>query len=275
MSVKQEGFSNFRSDNIRLSPEGDVGGGGSNDKTYTKAELEQIIQGRLASVHEKLEEAKNKNAALEAKVGELGNLESTVSELRSQLDILKGQHKHPEGSNPELEGKMRLMENEHKGAMKQLQDRLERESKARQDAEERRLQVERDGEIRAGLQEAGCRADALEMGLNYFQKRVKFEEDPGRWMYSLMEGGTCKVVEGIAKDLPDYMKDPTLKKGGSGPSSSGATPAKVKQLESEEKKLKDLEKLSQATGKEDDISRYLQQKRKVQALAKDTVRVTA
>lgn len=241
---------------VLLAPDGDGTGGEDPpaDKTYTQAELEQIIQGRVA---------KNKKEADDAKA-KLVKQETELADLRAKL----ANPPKPEDPPPtDLEGRIKLMESQSKRELAALQAKVDAAEKKAVDEENRRKRMERDREILDALTKAGCRTDALPVGLSYFASQVEYSDENSSNVFRMKSGGTVSVAEGIKEELPDYLKESSLQGGGSGSkSSSSKKVAQQNAIDAEKKKKENLYDFAMKSGKEADRLAYEKQKRRVAEL---------
>lgn len=246
--------------NMRFDPVDGPPGGGGSDETFTKQQLEQIVQGRVAKLKEENDTLKKNQASLDARLKELENKPN-----------------NPPPNNPpphappddDLKGRLKLLENQHKSEVEGIKAKLDAETKKREVAEKRRKEVERDSLIREGLRLAGCRADAEAMGASHFVGQVELNEEEEKWQFRLKDGGTVTIAEGIKAELPDYMKEPSITGGGSGSRGGSAKlEGKKSQLQAAKDKLNKLKEASDG-GNEASLTLYMQQKRIVQSLEKE------
>lgn len=237
-------------------------GGGDGGKTFTKEEVEQMIQGRLAKT-------KADHAALQAALEREKQTNSTkLAELQAQLEELKTPAP-PEVKPDDVEGRLKLEQSKHAKQIEELNKSLQALTKEKELERSKRMKSERDRELILALREAGCRNDAEAVGLNHFVNRLSWDEADERWIYTLEKGGTVSVKEGVAEELPDYLKEPTMQRGGSGSSSGGKNAGKLKGLEEAKAKLKAMEEHAAKSGRDGDILRYQSQKRIVGQLEKE------
>lgn len=250
--------------NMRFSPDGDgpPGGGSGDDKTFTQQQLEQIVQGRIAKLKEENELLKKNQTTLDARLKELEDKKNDPPPHTPPPTVV---------SEDDVKGQLKLMEARHKAERDATNAKLEAEVKKREAADKRRKEVERDSQISSGLQTAGCRSDALEMGKSFFISQVELDEEEDKWHFRLKDGGgRVSIAEGIKAELPDYLKEPSISSGGSGSRSGAKNEGKQNRLTAAKEKLAKLAE-SAKSARETDILAYQHQKRTVQALEKELV----
>ena len=270
MSVMPGSIGGFRGPS--LAPDGDgAGGGGVDNDTFTKDQVEQIVQGRIAKAQQELKEAQGKITALESSATKVDDLTRELADLKSKVDA------PPSNPPPKLpddvEGRIKLIEAQHKRETDTLRTSIEEEKKKREEEEVRRKNSERNSQIKDALGEAGCRPDALAMGANHFAAQISWDEDTLAHVFTLHDGGKVSISEGINEELPDFMKDPDMVAGGSGVTGAPKKAAVTKQLESEESVLEKAGDRARRSGRDDDIMAYNRQKAKVSKLQKDLASV--
>jgi len=255
---------------ILLDPTGEGGGGtgGGGEESFTKQQVEQMIQGRVAKL--KLENDQLKQQLEDSKASQQ-NLQTRIQELEDK--IAKGNTSG--GSNAdaeELRGQLVVLKREHQQQIESLTNRFNMAEKKATDADAKRRNVERDTEISEGLIAAGCRKDALETGKRNFLPQVIRDEETDSWKFKLADGsGLVSIASGIQVELPDYMRDPSVVARGSG--SKGGKPVLPEgKLKTERDKLVTLKATADRTNKSSDIEAYQKQKRLVTQLEKQDKR---
>lgn len=230
----------------------------SGEETYTKQQVEQIIQGRIS----KLQQEK---AQLQSTVD---SLQKTLTDLEKRLKSLENPPPPPPHDD-DIKGQLKLMEQNHQREISSVRDELNSERKKREQAEKAQRELERTNEVDAGLVAAGCRQDALEIGRSYFLHKIERLEDEEKWIFRLKGGGTCSIADGIKAELPDFLKEPSHAGGGSGFRSNGSgKAAKQSRLQEEKDKLSQLQQAARS-GRDPDILAYQQQKRVVNSLERE------
>jgi len=235
-----------------------VGSDTDGDRTFSQEEVEQIVQGRVAKLKGELE--KSKDVA-----SDLDKSKAAMTALENELKVLKTVTPPPEiiphPSEDDVKGQIKLMQSQYKKEIEALRNQVEQEKSARDQERGKRMNVEREREITTALQAAGCRNDALDMGLRYFEPQIEFDEDEQKNFYRLKSGGTVSITDGIAEELPDYLKASSMQAGGSGSQTSSKGAVRQKELESANTKLAELQKTATLGGRNDDILAYQKQKR--------------
>lgn len=255
----------YRLNPPRLSPDGAGGGGASvsdppDPEMIAKDEVERMIQGRTSKI-------KKENDRLKKEVEELRTKAAKVDVLEEKLDALAAKLAGEADPPPtDLQGQLSLMSSKHQKEVDGLKTQMEQEKQLRIQAEDRRKQVEKDRVITDALRSAKCREEALDMGKAYFQEKVVFDEDESRWIYNLKSGGTVEVIDGINEEIPDFLREATASRGGSGATGGGRKAAQQKEIEQEKATLEKLRERATASGKEGDIAIFTKQQRKVRQL---------
>lgn len=240
-----------------MSPDSDGSGGNSEPKTFTQEQLEQIVQGRLSKLQEQLASVK---ADSSKKDKDLEELKKKVEELSSRPPT------PPSSQDDSVDGRIKLLEQRYKSEVTSLKESVDQEKQLRVKETERRRAVERDRELSEALQLAGCRPDALEVAARYMLASIVFDDGDEKWVYNIRAGGVVSIRDGVAAELPDYLKDSSIKSGGSGSKSGNKASIKEAKLKTEREKLETLSKVALASGSEQDIAAYQIQKRVVQQL---------
>lgn len=247
--------------NVLLAPDdGSGGSGGSGDETFTKQQLEQIVQGRVAKLAQENADLKKSQADQAQK----------LAELEAKISSPPNPPPHTPPGDDDIKGRMKLIENQHKSELEAIKNKLDAETKKREAAEKRRKEVERDSQVTAALQAAGCRADALSLGASHFTHQVELNEDEDKWFFRLKDGaGTVSIADGIKAELPDFLKEPSITAGGSGSRSGTKNEGKKTQLQAAKDKLNKLKEYAEGSQRESDMQAFLQQKRIVQNLERE------
>ena len=238
----------------RIFWDSDNGGGtGGGDETFTKDQVEQMIQGRISKM-------KADNAALQKQLADSDAAnKAKLSELEAQLAALK----KPDDPPPsDLEGIKKLMESKHSKELQAINEKIAKLESEKALEKNRRMNAERDTELLLALRKAGCRPDAETIAKTHFIPSVSYDEEEERWVFNLKKGGTVRVEEGVTEEIPDFLKEPIMQNGGSGSSSGARATAQAKQLEAEKAQLAQLKERA-ASGRDDDVQKYLQKKRMV------------
>ena len=199
-------------------------------KGFSQAEVDKIVQDRLNKLNRELKKKEQAEKAQQAK----------LAELEAKIQVLS----EPAPGTGEdidaktLQGKLEIQKQRFERDMAALNQKVTEYDKARQVAEERQRTVERDTELQQALISAGCLPDAIVAGMRYFTPALVLEDD--RWMFTTKGNNILTIAEGVAEELPKYMKAPTMLGGGSGTGSSKDAKriAVQNQLKEAEDKLK-------------------------------------
>jgi len=96
-----------------------------------------------------------------------------------------------------------------------LRERLAEEEEAKQEAEQMRLEAERDYLLAQALKAAN--AVDIEGGLRYLRDEVYYDPDSGSWyFYDPKTEEVLSIEEGVKRFLPNWLKEPKIREGGSG-----------------------------------------------------------
>lgn len=208
------------------------------------------------------------NQELQEKLGEVleqnKELSVRVDELSTKIDPPEPVAVEDQDKPEYLRGEIERLETQHKQQIDDLKTELVSEKTAREEAEYRRLETERDRQLTDALQAAGC--IDLEAGRRIFLPQVERDGDAEGWTYKTKVGEFTSITDGIAEELPDYLKPPVMPGGGSG--SRTGSPSKKKrqgELDSAEEKLRKAEEAARG-GRQSDQLAYLRQKRIVEGL---------
>jgi hypothetical protein len=231
----------------------------------------------LDEIQKKIDEAIQ--ARLDAKVDEKVNtilashkrkLQKENDELRKKLEE-KGKTEAPkteEKPDPtpapgDLKGQLELLEKKMQRQAETLNNELTAARKERDKERDRRLTTERDKEIGDALTAAGC--NDMIGGRRYVTPQVEYEDD--KWVFRTKKDNIVSILEGVAEELPAYLRQAQMANGGSGFSSSSTKSlAKVKLLEMEKKTLAELKAKAEKTANPNDILSFTRQKKKIEAL---------
>lgn len=252
-------FYKFLSPRIFFAPD-DGGGDGGGDppaKTFTQADLDKIVQERLGKI-------KRDNDAKDKQILKMG---SDLDDLRNQIAALS-EEKPPVSDPNDLKGKLELMESRYKKQIDDLNKKIGEAELARRDEHSRRLETERDKELSDGLAAAQCKDSANARYI--FLPRIKYDDTEQKWLYHLVKGGTVSIADGVAEEMPDYLKPASLQGGGSGSSTGSPKRAtQMKAIDHEKKILDELEARAKKSGRMQDVAVHQKQKRKVQQLERE------
>lgn len=265
MKVRVNNFLDALTERIFFAPDtgGGDGGGDGNDETFTKEQVEQMIQGRVTKLKSTVAELQKQLTDAQKTGEKVAALEAKIAELSA--------NNPPTPANPsDLEGKLKLLESKHANEIKQLTEKVSTLNTEREAEKTRRMQVERDTALGEALTEAGCRPDAISVGKAFLGNQVSYDAEEERWVYTLRTGGTVSVKDGVTQELPDYLKEPTLRNGGSGSSSGGKNSQKRTALQEAKAELQKAQQAAMS-GREDDMAKYMSLKRKVGQLEAELV----
>lgn len=162
-------------------------------------------------------------------------------------------------TDSEINKRLAWLQKKHQQELDSLRAVVEQERKLRTDAEQRRLLTERD----SALQEALAANDvvSLEGGMKFFRDNLYYDEDAVRWKYKAKDGLTFDVKDGIAEELPDWLKKPSTSKGG-----SGSQAALVNAIDGKAGEIKAAQERAARTGDPNDIAVYQRKKRELSEL---------
>lgn len=238
--------------------------------TLTAAEVEHIVQGRIAT-------EKAKSAELEAKLAQQATDQAETNKtLLAEIDKLKAANPpEPEPEPADLDGKLKLVKKEAQEQIDLVTKQVD-EYKNQAEAERiSRLATEKNALVTSALVAADCLADeaALGMGAKHFDGQIFYDEERHTHLFELQDGGKVTIMDGVAAEMPAFLQRPQLAGGGSGSRTGVPGEATPRQIEDAQKKMKDLENIAKATGKSSDINKYTEQKRKLARLQQDMIQV--
>lgn len=155
-----------------------------------------------------------------------------------------------------LQSQMRKMQKN----MEIMQKRLEEEQQAREEELIMRLETERDAQIAKVLQEN--KAVSVEGGLKYFRDMMEYDPDKEKWVFIEPEtGAKLDIGEGIRDSMPDWLKESTAKRGGSG----GRGSQQAQLLAQRQNKLTELETAARKDPSPANIAAYQNYKKQLAA----------
>lgn len=233
------------------------------EKTFTQADVDKLVQDRLARdrrQHEKdTKEMRDLIEALKAEIADLKKPSIPPAPTPAPAPI----------ANPELEGQLKILERKFEGQLGGLKTELESERKKGAEERKRRLELERDRELDKALTDQNC--IDLEAGRRYFLPQIDYDETDATWMFNLKAGGSVRIAQGVEAELPSYLKAATINRGGSGVTGMGRSKKAdlQTQLESARKELEVLDANARRTGRDADLAKAHQQRRRVQALERE------
>lgn len=237
----------------------------SGDPVYTEQQLkdriEDAIRKRLAKT----------NREIAVKDRELSGLKSKIAELQDQnTDLTEALKQAKENPGKRTDGEIDLITKQHQREVAALQEKLDKETSARKSAEEAHRQGERNRLLDEALQAAGCKD--MKAGRRYFSPQVKWDEIESRFMFETESGGMVEIKDGVADELPDYLRPPAM---GGGSGSQGGNPrkaAKRSELQKAEKDLQDAIRVAQQSGMDNSaVVRVSTLRKKVKELKADLV----
>jgi chromosome segregation ATPase len=250
---------------LNLAPD-DGGGGGGNEEgddepRYSEkefqAKINEVVQKRLAKSSRELRE---KDKAIADAKGEIDSLKTQITELQEALAASQG------GDKDKMKGEIELLQKQYDRQISALQQSLDQEKQARERAELARKQGERDRLLDEALTSARCLD--MKAGRRFFGPQIEWDDLDQKWMFKTEKGNLVEIADGVAEEMPDYLKPPVMGSGGSG-SQSGSPRVAAKRAELE-KLRKDLEsakrKVSQSPNDNTLVLTVTQLKKKIQQL---------
>lgn len=202
-----------------LTPDEPPGGGSGTEPSdddvpkFSKKQMEEAINQRIAKMKKDISSKDKKVTDMEGQITELTQQiaalqQSTDADDKKKLGSLELQKQTLERQNAELNT-----------SVTDLQNKLDAEVK-------KRRRMERDAEINKGLDAIKCIEEARGDALISFASRTQWDEDDERWVFSLRNGSTVSIVEGIIAEAPDYIKPASLR-GGAGSTTGGSKTGKL------------------------------------------------
>jgi hypothetical protein len=197
--------------------------------------------------------------------------ETGTSTSDNDYSSLEGEDHDDASGDDEVTKRLQWLQKKHQQELDALRSTVEQEKKLRQDAEERRLITERD----SALQEALAANDVVSMegGMKFFRDNLEYDKDGSQWRYRAKDGLTFNIKDGIAEELPDWLKKPSSAKGG-----SGSQAALINEIDALGNTVKAAQDRAAHSGDPNDIAVYQRAKRELadlqtqQALAQAGVR---
>lgn len=211
-----------------LLNDGDDGGGDDPppppEKKFTQDDFDREIGKRLGKL-------KTENANKDQQITKLNE---QISKLTERLDEIE-QKKGGGGSDPS-KGEWEVQQRKLQVQVENLTTALENEKKLRVQAEQARVLSERDSMLRRLLRDAGAK-DPEKGAFRYIIDDVTYDDDEQSWVIRMPSGNTAKITKDVlAEVLPDYMKEPATRDGGSGATSAAGKARKQKQSQLEEQR---------------------------------------
>lgn len=249
---------------VFFSPDDPAGGDPPADdppeSKFTQAEVDKFVERRLASVRRENEKA------LKTVQDQVALANQQNKELLEKLEALT-KPQDPPGSR-ELQGQLDLQAKRHEQETVALKKEIEELRISAAQEKQLRMATELRKQLQDALNKAGCR-DLL-VGERFFLPQIQFDEVEGQYIFNTKKGTVLSVEEGVADELPDYLRVPAMQTGGSG-TRNGATrnSEKRRMLEDAKRELKELkESAHKGGGKPDLVTKVMQQQRKVNELEK-------
>jgi len=239
---------------------GDAGDEGDEPK-YTDAELKAKIEESMKRHRRQLQrDVKEKDKALE-------DLRKLADEQKVKAEELEAALATKGDDDPELKGKLELMEKRFTRELKDAQEKITAAQDAQKIAELKSKETRRDTLLRAAITKAGCMPEASDTAFRAMLPEVFMDEVDEDWRMKTPQGNVVGLDEGVKDLLPDYLK-PATAQGGSG--AKTGSPAKrqiAAELEVEKSKLEKLTIELKARPDNIDLTdRWSFQKRKVEQL---------
>lgn len=206
-------------------------GGGSDDSTISLDEHKKLLK--------EAEDRFNANAAKQRRSAEASELKlkQQLEELQTQLTEIQDKHSGSGGKDGDA-GRIEMLEKKHRDQIAALEKRLNDEAAARQEEQKRRLQVERDKMLSEALN-----GQCLDQtgGVRYFMPQIEYDDDSQAWMFRTKNGNLVSIAEGVAAEMPDWLK-PASVRGGSGSGNGSPKLAERKTaVDAAEKALKEAQ----------------------------------
>lgn len=230
------------------------GGGGGTDpatppvRTFTQAEVNKMIASDRRKLQAELTTAQSKIAELQQKMDELaaqGSSGSANGADAGQLEILRGRY---ERQTTELQNQI-----------KKLEADVTSERSARRE-------IERDRMVTEALSKVGC--IDMTAGLRYFLPQIIFDDEEQKWQLRTKNGNLVDIADGIAEEMPNFLKPASMQNGGSGSRASSPKAQQIRRdLDKARQVLEEIKKKATQTGaRQGDLVDYERQKRMVAQL---------
>lgn len=240
-------------------------------KTFSEEEVNKREAALRKSVERKLAKAaKKREQELQAQINEL---QTKMLSSIGQPDDEDGEDEEdqaPSGKVPPWQAELKKLERKQERELRAKEERLERLQQELEAEKLQRRELLRQKLLDDGIAAAGGAVDRRG-ALRYFKDQIFWDDDEGEWLYRSDDGDTLDVVDGITRDMPDWLKPSKLRGSGSGTNKSTAPSGKTKtktQLEAAEAELLLLEKAAKADGNASGpaVERWWAKKREIKRL---------
>jgi len=240
--------------------DGDSGSDGGSQAVYTEQQFQEQIK------RYRLNEQKKREKAIQEKDEHVILLQQKLTEMEQKLEKLE--------DSGDKGGEIELIKKSYDRKMSEIEARLQEEQRKREAAEQKQKSAQRDAMLRDAISRGKCRD--VEAGYRYLIHNVvwddELDDEEPTWKIKPDKGGAFIPItpENVAELLPDWMREADNNSGGAG-THSGARGRTRKQndLDSAIQKLEDLRKLSQTEPSQQNVMRYMQQKRDVEKLQRE------
>lgn len=209
------------------------GGDGDDDVYYTEKELKAKIEESMKRHRRTLQRT------VKEKEKEAEELAKKLKEQEIRFKDLEEQLAKRDGDDPELKGRLELMERKHERALAELREQVEASEQARLKAENDAKITRRDTLLRAEISKTNC-LDS-EAAFILMRERVFWDEVEDDWRLRTNDGNVVDFTL-VGDLLPEWLKPASTRQGGSG--TRTGTPAKRKVYEELESAKKAHEQLT-------------------------------
>jgi hypothetical protein len=202
-------------------------------KSFSQEDLDRIIKDRVKGLNRDLKKKEQEQKTLEKKLVEL---EEKLAKLDAESGLSGGG-----ADDKTIQGQLELQKKRFERQLQEMETKFAESEKGRLAAEEKQRVIRRDTELQQALVSAGCIPEALVAGKLYFQPQLEWDGE--EWLFRTKSENLVSIAEGVAEELPKYMRPSAMTSGGSG---TGTTKEKQRvalqnQLKEEEAKLHKLQ----------------------------------
>ena len=231
------------------------------------AELMELVkkqQAQLDSYHNELTEQKSQFDELVGAIAEAveEGEEGEEGEAEEEEQVYNNTRQTRDGKGQDTQEVAALMRelNKMRKQMEEMQNVIVERDAQMEDEREMRLASQRDSLLQQALQENGVLPTAMDAALKLFRENVAYDEEQDEFYFVEDKTGVkLPISEGIKDNMPDYLKIPSVKHGGSGGRGSQTTAM----LEQARGTLSKLEAQAKKSGSEQDIAAYHAAKKKL------------
>ncbi len=207
------------------------------DKKYTKEDVERMALQRVKRLTKDGAAKDKKNEELEAKIAELND---QIAALGTGTPAPNSDGNPAPVDDAELrrqQGHWEVQRARYDSQIKELNTKLQTTEQELVKVRDERMSMERDLEIDKALSSQTVQCIDVDNARILVRDRVSWDPNEEEWFFRTKSGNILPVKEGIESELPDYLRAPALRQGGSGQTGGQQTKAKYRELEAKRKEL--------------------------------------